>query len=300
MRIAAAPISWGVWDAESDVDPALVLDDAAELGYTGTEMGPPGFIGSARATRDALASRNLELVGSFLALPLSQREAQADSMAELDDAVKLLSEAAPAGSTPLLILSDSYNTPERVATTGRIESHPELWLDDEGWSTLLETTNTVAARSREHGVLATFHPHAGSYVETPREIARLAQGLDRSVIGLCIDSGHAAVGGADPLGLLAEYGPLVNHVHLKDVDNAVLGSLRSGEIGIDEAWDRGVFCEFGTGAVDLEGFLGQLRDLNYDGWIVVEQDQRISSTMPLEEARQSSRHNREYLSARGF
>src|ERR1700722_18264718 len=81
VRIAAAPISWGVWDAQSDVDPALVLDDAAELGYTGTEMGPPGFIGSAAETRDALSSRNLDLVGSFLALPLSQRDAQADSLA---------------------------------------------------------------------------------------------------------------------------------------------------------------------------------------------------------------------------
>jgi inosose dehydratase len=300
MRVAAAPISWGVWDAHSPVDPEQVLDDTVELDYIGTEMGPPGFLGSAAQTRDALGSRGLALVGSFLALPLSRPDAQAASLAQLDDATALLSEAAPAGSEPLLILSDSYDTPRRVAATGQIEDHPELWLDDNGWRTLLETINTVAARSRQRGVSATFHPHSGSYVETPREIARLVEGLDHSVIGLCLDSGHVAVGGGDPLTLLTEYGAIVSHIHLKDVDHAVLGALRSGEIGIDEAWDRGVFCEFGQGAVDLEGILGNLRDLAYGGWIVVEQDQKLSGRVTLQMARDSAHRNREYLAQRGF
>ena len=38
----------------------------------------------------------------------------------------------------------------------------------------------------------------------------------------------------------------------------------------DEAWRGGVFCELGTGDVDLEGFFAELD--GYDGWLVVEQD----------------------------
>jgi inosose dehydratase len=300
MRIAAAPISWGVWEAASPVDAQLVLDDTSALGYTGTEMGPPGYIGSAADTSGALSQRGLALVGSFLDLPLSDAGAQNQSVAVLDEAITLLSEAAPAGSEPLLILSDSYDTPRRVAASAQIEEHPELWLDDAGWTTLLETVNTVAARSRERGVAVTFHPHSGSYVETPREIARLVSGMDTSLVGLCLDSGHVSVGGGDPLAVLREYGPIVSHIHLKDVDHAVLAALRAGELGIADAWDRGVFCEFGTGAVDLDGFLAVLSGLGYDGWIVVEQDQKLSATVSLDDARQSARRNREFLAHRGF
>jgi inosose dehydratase len=300
MRLAGAPISWGVWGADSDVDPELVLDDTAALGYAGTEMGPPGYIGTASEVRSALAARELELVGSFLDLPLSLPDAREESLARLDEAIALLGEAAPPGSRPLLILSDSYDVPERVSASGQIESHPETWLDDAGWETLLGTVNHVARISRERGVAATFHPHSGSYVETPREIARLAGGLDTEVVGLCLDSGHASIGGGDPLGLLREYRELVNHVHLKDVDQEVLGSLRSGEIGIEEAWDRDVFCAFGDGAVDLDGFLETLRELDYDGWVVVEQDQRLGERVSLGAAREAARRNREYLSARGL
>lgn len=300
MRAASAPISWGVWGADSDVDPGLVLDDTAALGYAGTEMGPPGYIGTAAQVRSALAARELDLVGSFLDLPLSRAGAREASLARLDEAIALLGEAAPSGSEPLLILSDSYDVPERVAASGQIESHPETWLDDAGWETLLSTVNHVARISRERGVAATFHPHSGSYVETPREIARLVEGLDDDVVGLCLDSGHASVGGGDPLELLREYRTLVNHVHLKDVDHGVLQSLRSGEVGIEQAWDRGVFCAFGDGAVDLDGFLGTLRELDYDGWVVVEQDQRLGDRVSLDAARDAARRNREYLAQRGL
>jgi inosose dehydratase len=300
MRLAGAPISWGVWGADSDVDPDVVLDDTAALGYAGTEMGPPGYIGTAPEVRSALASRDLALVGSFLDLPLSRADARESSLARLDDAIELLWQAAPPGSEPLLILSDSYDVPERVAASGQIEERPATWLDDAGWETLLSTVNRVAGVSRDRGVAATFHPHSGSYVETPREIARLADGLDTDVVGLCLDSGHVSVGGGDPLELLHEYRTLVNHVHLKDVDHGVLRSLRSGEIGIEEAWDRGVFCAFGDGAVDLDGFLATLRELDYAGWVVIEQDQRLGDRVTLPMARDAARRNRKYLADRGL
>jgi inosose dehydratase len=300
MSVAAAPISWGVWSADSPVDPAVVLDDSAALGYSGVEMGPPGYIGTAEEARAALADRDLALVGSFLALPLSRTEEQQRSLTKLDQAIALLSGAAPGGSEPLLILSDSYDLPERVAASGQIEERPDLWLDARGWETLLDTVNRVAWRSREHGVSTTFHPHAGSYVETPREISRLVEGLDLQVVGLCLDSGHVSVGGGDPLELLREYGEQINHIHLKDVDHEVLRALRSGEIGIEQAWDRGVFCAFGEGAVDLDGFLQTLSELRYRGWIVVEQDQVLGERVTLERAREDTHRNREYLLERGL
>jgi len=51
-------------------DPVAVLDAIAETGHEGTELGPPGYFGDAAGTSAALQERNLELVGSFLLLPV--------------------------------------------------------------------------------------------------------------------------------------------------------------------------------------------------------------------------------------
>ncbi|MDQ3789201.1 MAG: inosose dehydratase, partial [Actinomycetota bacterium] len=47
MRVAAAPISWGVCEVPGwgrVLDPDTVLDEMARLGITATELGPPGYL----------------------------------------------------------------------------------------------------------------------------------------------------------------------------------------------------------------------------------------------------------------
>ena len=41
---------------------------------------------------------------------------------------------------------------------------------------------------------------------------------------------------------------------------------------MDEAWRRRVFCELGTGDVDLPAFFDAVASSGYSGWLVVEQD----------------------------
>jgi inosose dehydratase len=103
----------------------------------------------------------------------------------------------------------------------------------------------------------------GTRVETPAEIERLLDGTD---VGLLLDTGHLVAGGGDPVASLRDWRARINHVHVKDVRLDVLRSVGSW----DEAWRAGVFCELGTGDVDLEGFVAGLD--GYDGWLVVEQD----------------------------
>ena len=63
---------------------------------------------------------------------------------------------------------------------------------------------------------------------------------------------------------------------------------------------RGVFCALGDGAVDLDGFLATLRELDYAGWVVIEQDQRLGDRVTLPMARDAARRNRAYLTDRGL
>jgi inosose dehydratase len=131
----------------------------------------------------------------------------------------------------------------------------------------------IAAEARDAGHRVAFHPHAGTFIETPAEVDHLASRLDPDLVGICLDVGHYLVGGGDPVGAMRELGALVTHVHLKDVDPVVLERLRAGGLGgFGDAIRARLFTELGAGPLDLDGLLDILVERDYDGWLMIEQD----------------------------
>jgi sugar phosphate isomerase/epimerase len=58
--------------------------------------------------------------------------------------------------------------------------------------------------------------------------------------------------------------------------------MRKGEYaGLEEATRARIFTELGNGVLDLSGVIRALQEIDYDGWIMVEQD---SSWLPPAEA----------------
>jgi inosose dehydratase len=302
--IASAPVSFGVFELTAGRDdlPAgpLLARTMSELGYAGSELGPPGYFGDGSAVAATLGAEGLALVGSFLPLRFSRREHIDEDMRALDENLTLLDEARGDGPRPVVLLCDSFSEPDRLAFAGRIEQHPETWLDDDRFAFLLESAHVAAARCRDRGFPVSFHYHAGTYVETPREIERFIAGLDASLLGLVFDTGHSAFGGGNPLELLRTHGDLVNHVHLKDVDLELLARLHAEGAGLETAWEEGMFCRLGEGGADVDECLAELVRRGYDGWIVVEQDQVLRPGRTFEDAVASARANREWLRARGL
>jgi inosose dehydratase len=97
-----------------------------------------------------------------------------------------------------------------------------------------------------------------------------------------MDVGHYLVGGGDPVEAIRRHGSLVTHVHAKDVDGAVLARLRAGEVdGFAGAIRDRLFTELGNGVLDLDGVVRALDEIDFDGWIMVEQD---SSWLPPAQA----------------
>src|SRR5919109_1159541 len=74
MRLASAPVSWGITEVEglsADLSYGRVMDEIAGAGYEGTELGPWGFYPtSAQELRAELSERGLALVGAFVDVPL--------------------------------------------------------------------------------------------------------------------------------------------------------------------------------------------------------------------------------------
>lgn len=303
MRITTAPCSYGVFELTAGrglelPSAAALAGEMAAAGYVGTELGPPGYFGSGREVAALLGDAGLALVGSFLPYSFSRAEAFAAAIASLDETLDLLAEAAGDGARPIILLSDAFCEPERLRAAGAVEEHPEAALPQARQDLLVANIHRAAERCRERGFDVSFHYHAGTYVESPREIAAFVERMDTSLLGLCFDTGHAAFGGAEPLQLLRDYASLVNHVHLKDVDRARLTAVRAAGGGLEEAWRQGVFCPLGEGDAEVEESLAELRRAGYDGWLVVEQDQVLSATRSFADACTDGRANLAYLQAR--
>ena len=272
----------------------------SEAGYEGTELGPPGYFGQGPEVGRMLAGHGLELMGSFLPLRFSRPEGFEQNLAAMESALDTLDAAAGDGPKPFVLLADAFLEPDRMQHAGDIENHPETWLPPDRAALLVKNLERTAARCRERGFPVSLHYHAGTYVETPREIARFAEQMDTALLGLCFDTGHSAFGGGDPLELLEEYGELVTHVHLKDVDLAKLRAVHESGGGLMRAWESGVFCALGTGDARVDECLEKLREQGYDDWIVVEQDRVLAPNEPFARVVDDARANRAWLAERGL
>ena len=264
MRIAAAPISWGVCEVPGwgrVLDPATVLAEMAALGITATELGPPGYLPTEPGPlRELLAEHGLGLVGGFLAVPLHDPATRQATVDAADRSAELLA----AGGSDVLVLA---------AATGLdgYDERPALTPDE--WRTLVETAGLVRDRAARAGLRTVLHPHVGTHVETAAEVERF---LSDSDLPLCVDTGHLLIGGTDPVELVRAHPDRVGHVHLKDVRADLAEAVRDGRTGYTEAVARGVYVPLGEGDVDLPELLKLLRDNDYDGWYVLEQDTALA------------------------
>lgn len=304
ILVAAAPVSWGVFEQTGDdprqLGPDQMLDQMAAAGYAGTELGPPGFFGEAGQMKERLAARGLSMVGSFLPLRFSRAEHIDADLEWMRGVLDLLEAGRPDAVMPKAVLADASVEPERMRWAGQVEAHPEIALPAKRFSVFIDNIHRAAELARGRGFDPVLHFHAGSYCESRSEIHRVFDTLDLDLVGMCLDTGHALFGGADPLELLQTYGHAVRLVHIKDCDLVLLQEVCRSGGGMTEAWDRGVFCELGHGTAGLEPFLEALKAQGYSGWVTVEQDRFVKDEDTPEALLELHTRNRDWLRARGI
>jgi inosose dehydratase len=268
VRVAGAPISWGVCEVPGwghQLAPERVLAEMGGL-VEATEFGPDGFLPADPAERAALlGSYGLAAVGGFV--PVVLHEPGRDPV----PAVTALLDGFVAARAEVVVLA---------AATGAdgYDTRPEL--DADGWRALLRNLDRLTAVAADRGLVATLHPHVGTMVETGREVDRVLAG---SRVGLCLDTGHLLIGGTDPAELSRQAGDRIVHTHLKDVDAALADRVRAGDLGYQQAVRAGMYRPLGAGDVDLPGVLAGLRAAGYAGWYVLEQDTVLATEPPAGE-----------------
>jgi inosose dehydratase len=131
----------------------------------------------------------------------------------------------------------------------------------------------------EFGLELVFHPHTSTYVETPQEMEQFFDATSASKIGLCLDTGHCAYSGGDPVAEAEKFRKILRFVHIKDVDEKVMAKVRHSDMNFEQAIAANAFTIIGQGSVDFPAFFRVLEKIDYSGWMVVEQDVTFGATV---------------------
>ena len=286
IKVGSAPDSWGVWFPS---DPKQIpwqrcLDEIAEAGYEWTELGPYGYLPTDLSVlRSELERRKLKICGTFMMPHLED----GDAWPEIEkEAMNVGNSLTALGAEFVILIDNTYSD---------VDGKPvrPSRLDDDGWKTSIENTHKIADLVIERfGLNLVYHPHSETHVEYEDQIELLLEQTDPSRVSMALDTGHHAYRGGDPIAFMRRHHDRIRYLHLKSVDPEIQKKVEREKIAFAPAVAMGVFCELDQGAVDFLAFRDVLREVNYEGWAVVEQDlypADFDTLLPI------GRRNREYL-----
>ncbi len=280
ITITTAPACWGVDDVTNPHLPhwEKVLDEARAAGFGGLELGPYGYMPlDAARVSEALTSRGLVIVAGTIFDDLVD-PGNRDNLLRQTDAICALITRLPKPDThpgqrfdaPYLTVMD-WGHDARDFAAGHSDRAPRL--DATGWRGMMDNIRAIAALARDtYGVRATIHPHAGGNIEFADELARLVADIPAELAGLCLDTGHLAYAGMDPVETLRQYRDRTDYIHFKDIDPQVYNRIMGERIRFFDACAAGVMTPIGCGTLDYPAIRALLTELGYGGYITIEQE----------------------------
>ena len=268
-RVASAPISWGIcevpgWGAMLPTQ--RVLGEMAGLGFTATELGAPGFLPeTAEGVKAQLGDYGMSLLGGFTPVVLHDKAQRETTIEQARATAKMFRDA---GGTKFI----------SSAVQDMDWSHPGTLSRDEV-THMAEMFGIIDEICEEFGLEQVLHPHVQTLVETKDDISRV---LDSCDVHFCLDTGHMAFGGQDPVEFAKDAMDRVGHVHLKDIRLDMVQPVLDREVSLMAATQAGIFTPLGQGDVDIMGVVQTLENAGYQGWYVIEQDTAITGGLPAE------------------
>lgn len=266
IRFGVNPIAWSNDDLlwlGGDTPLETCLTDTAELGFAGIELGNK-FPRNADELRPILDKYGLELVGGWYSGNILQDDVDAE-IASLQNHLALLK----AMHSEVFIYAECSNTIHPDIDKGMQEKPV---LSEATWPVFGQRLSGVADYIRKEGLRFAYHHHTGTVVETASELQRFFAETSDSV-GIVLDTGHAYVGGIDPVEIALSFPQRVAHVHCKDVRAAVLADMHARNASFLTGVLEGMFTVPGDGVISFDPVFGALQEIGYRGWVVVEAEQ---------------------------
>lgn len=151
-------------------------------------------------------------------------------------------------------------------------------------STIVNALNEASKAMADLGLQAVLHQHTGTMVEKRDEVYAIMEAVDTRVVKAGFDVGQLQKGGADPVPIVRDFLPVIEHMHLKDWDGG-------------PAWAE--YCPLGKGKVDLKAILDlmETKTTAMKGLVMVELDGSANAPMP---ARETAVTAKAYLQNLGY
>ena len=226
------------------------IRDISSLGFAGIElfgnqieaMEAHGGIGT------LLQQHNLELISAYCGTNLTDPDQRKDSLG------KTLSWAR---------LVRKYGG--RVVVIGPNGVKREGYDFNAHKANIVAMLNEAGKAIADLGLTAVLHQHTGTCVESRDETYAVMHAVDTRYVKFGPDIGQLQKGGSDPVQVVKDFLPLVQHMHLKDY---VGGENFLG------------YCPLGQGKVNIPAILDMMDGRKTDGRVMVELDSPPPQVMP--------------------
>ncbi len=278
MRAAISATLWG------ETPFRQVAQEANEAGYAGIE-GVGDLFGELRLARSVVGDQGLEVVaGRYAANWFSDLYREI----ELDQLRRVAEFYAELGAKQLITFSRPV--PERLETAGHHVGERDDGLLDYQWGYLADSLGMAAfIAEREFDMRLLFKNQLGSFIENGPEMDHLLALTDPESLFLAPDLGHLMYAGVEPLPFVRRTADRVRHLILQDLDAGLRDQHLATGGDVHAFADDGGFVELGQGDVGIEDVVDLLRERDFDGWAVVEQERT------LRDPAASAQISREYL-----
>jgi inosose dehydratase len=137
--------------------------------------------------------------------------------------------------------------------------------------------NEFGKRMLDRGLEIGVHPHLNTLIETSKETDIIMEETDPRYVFMSPDTGHLYLAGGDVLSIFRKFKERLNYFHFKD-----------GVRPFNPPNFKPNLRELGMGDVDFPGIMQLLKEINYTGWINIEQDH--STLTPTESCETSMKY----------
>lgn len=242
-------LSYSTWGMQTTpIDQAV--RHCAALGFDGLELTViPGWPTDA-ATLDPTERRRIRSLYDDAGIELCGLSGNVPLL--LDDSAE--ADASEARFRTYLDLATELQRPgERLIVTTTTGGNATDWETSKG--EVIERVGRLADYADGRGIMIGIEPHVGAALHRPQDVVWLVEQIASPGLTIHFDISHFNVQGIPMEESVAMIAPLSQHTHIKD--------------------ERGVEPDFaflipGEGDMDYVRYLNLMRDVGYDGHIVVE------------------------------
>ena len=276
-KLGMSPIAWwndDLVELSDDVSLEECLRQSRSAGFTGMEQGRR-FPATAREMLPILRKADVTLCGGWFSGTLAVEDLSANQE-RIRPMIDLFREVgAPVivyGEVGLSIQGDRSKPLAKKAV-----------LSDDEMKAYARKVTAFGEWCAEQGMPLSYHHHMAAVVQFEPELDSFMNHSGEG-IPLLLDAGHLAFAGGDVLRAIDKHHKRINHVHVKDIRDSVIGALDWEKQSFLDAVALGAFTVPGDGSLDFGAIVRRLADHGYEGWFVVEAEQDPRKNPPLKMA----------------